>query len=240
MKKIYIIIGLLVCGCTQLGMAQDLAAFQSAFAKSAAYYKTLDAYALAMKYGFYEDEDQKMPDERLGGTVIKANGNYYSKIDQTEFVYVDQEFVKINHQEKAVLYGVMGSQKQPVAPIQITQILGLCKDAEMTKSTDKLIFDVVLHAQFGLPYNRMRFELNAETYAIVQQEIYLAAGQPYPWQALRTKVSETPSKMVITLTETPTGDAPDTLFQLSNYIRKGKEISLSKKLTAYTLYDATK
>jgi len=240
MKKLLHITTVVLLFIGQYIQAQDLEAFKDAFAKSATYYKTQPHYILNVSYAFYEDTAKQSPDEAMDGRVIKKGADYYSKIDQTEFVYVGGTFVKINHQEKALLYG-KNKQEAPVTPIPIDQLLALCKDAKQITQAGNLVFDIALQPQFGLPYSSMRLELDKDTYAIQKQEIYLAAGQAYPWQGLRSKVSETPAKMVITLTEVPFNEeVSQEVFQLTNYIRQGRELRPAQSLTAYALYDATK
>jgi len=220
--------------------AQDLDSFKESLIKSSSYYKVKNDYVLEVDYSFYKDKNQSIPDEIMQGSMVRKGSDFYYKVDQTEFIFTQGDFVKVNHQEKALLYTRSSSTPSQVSdPLQIEGLVNICKDVTQIKDGDLEIFDLSFHPQLGIPYKRVRIILDSTSHAILEQEIYFFEGRAYPWHKLGDKISATPGKIVIKLKETSMS-ADNSLFKISNYINKGAKVSLSEKLKGYTLFNTTK
>ncbi len=240
MNRYCLLILNVLCICAgQSLLGQDLEVLKSAFAKSTEYYEQQDSYALEMVCTFYEDTSISLPDEKLTGKFIKSRENYYSKIDQTETIYSNGEYVKINHEERALLYGKTNLSSQSKVPIALEPLLDLCDNVLIVPDDNAFVFEIDLKKNLGLSYSKVRLELSKQTYTIKKQILYFDAGHAYPGQGIHQNKIETPSKMEIIIDEVFL-DIDQSIFSMSNYIRKGNPISLSNKLASYTFYNTTK
>jgi hypothetical protein len=220
----------------------DTRRFKKILGKTESFYKDADSYALKVVYEFFEKENASVALETIQGAIQKKGTNYYSKIGPAELIYLDDVFLKINHDEKAVLYSKLpdnsDNKTKIVTPVEITSLLGYFDCIQVMEENKTFICDLSFKKIDMLPYNKMVLVIDKNTYAIKKQELYMIAGKTYPGMAASTQKTLA-GKMVITFTTLNKGSVAPTLFKKSNYIIEGRAVSLSNKLASYKLYNTT-
>ncbi len=214
--------------------AQDLEHFKALFSKTENYYKNTAEYSLKVSYQFFEIGKNGRALESLAGKIRKKENNYYSKIDQTEFIYIDQTFLKINHQQKAVLYAPIADPKT-VTPVEVTALLEYFDRVDICEDQAATVCELHFKTNKTIPYEKMVLHLDPKSHAIRKQELYMLPGKTYPGQANREKTKA--GKVVITLLPEAIPKNGDQIFERSNYLLSSTTPRLSKKLSAYKLYN---
>ncbi len=233
-NTIYFILSL--CWLMALPLAaQDLEQMKNLFAQTEQYYQNAEQYSLSVSYEFFEDQNPQQAVESLSGRILKKAGNYYSKIGPTEFVYIGQSFLKINHQQKAVLYSALAEEKA-LTPVELTSLIEHFEKAELRETSNSLICELKFKTNKIIPYEKMLIFLDPNSYAIQKQELHLLPGRSYPGQANRSKTVA--GKLVIEFTPDLVQNTDTDLFVLSNYLRLGDEISLAKPFSSYQFYQS--
>lgn len=213
--------------------AQDLEEFKELFLKTEAYYKNSDMYSLKVTYQFFEEGNVEAL-ETMQGVIKKKGTDYYSKIGPTEFVYLGQVFLKINHEEKAVLYSKI-KDKKTQTPVEVTSLLGYFKKATVVKNKETYTCILTFKKLAILPYKKMILVIDADNYTIIKQELYMLPDKSFPLQGSRDKTKA--GKVVINLIPQHKKQNFASVFNLSNYIVGNDEVRLSNKLSTFKLYN---
>lgn len=208
--------------------------FEDLSEKIEAYYGNLDRYAFDVNYAFYSDGNDPELLEQMDGEIQKNKKAYYSKMGPTELVYFSDAFLKINHDEKAVFFSnqVVEQQNSPVA---ISSLLSYFEDTQVEKKDNRYICTLLFKKIDALPYSKMILEIDAATYQIYVQELYMIAGKSYPAMTSGNQKTTT-GKMVTTFSKNK-GTISSSLFNKSNYFSGKNDIALSGKIKAYNLYN---
>lgn len=215
---------------------EDISRFKEIFSKTEKFYKEQSSYALDVTYQFFDLKNTTTATETLKGSIEKKGHNYYSKIGPTEFIYLDDIFLKINHDEKAVLYSKAPNKKM-TTPIDITALTDYFKNVKILNKDNTLISEVLFKEKSNLPYTKMVIVIDSSNYSIIKQELYLLSGVTYPSMAAGNKKT-TEGKMVISFS--PNTSKRTDVFNKSNYLKNSSTVSLSNKLSSYQLFNTTK
>lgn len=210
--------------------------FMEIFQKTEKFYKERTTYSLDVTYQFFDSKQLKTATETLTGRIEKKGTNYYSRIGPTEIIYLDDIFLKINHEEKAMLYAKVPNKKM-TTPVDITALADYFKTATIKQKGNFIFCNVTFKEKSNIPYTKMLMVLDSKNYSIVKQELYMLPGFKYPSQAAANKKS-TEGKMVIIFSPTNARNGIN-VFDISNYLKNTSKISLSSKLSSYQLYNTT-
>lgn len=120
------------------GFAQDQEAFKSLISSVKEVYDTQKAYELGILYNIYSAKDPTTIRESHKGDYIKNGSNIYSKIGTVEFVSVEDTFLQINHDEKAILYAKQ-AQENTLNPIQIEGFINHFESIQVQKKNNEWI-----------------------------------------------------------------------------------------------------
>ncbi len=223
-----------VIGFSWVCEGQELEAVTEILSKVEAQYFSNNAYNLEVLYEYFEPCQGTQAIETMEGQIIKDGSNYYSRINHTESIFIDSDYLKINHDEKAVLYSAIDAEQRPT-PVELSKLAEYFISAEVFEQGDIAKFVMMFKKSNVIPYSKMVLEINLKTFTIQKQELYLIAGQQMPGgQNPLAKTSE--GIVSITFKERPFTKDLSKRFLISDYIKKESEVSLSKKLTTYSLY----
>lgn len=214
--------------------SQDNQFFKEVLVKTEAFYKNTQSYSIETKYEYFETQNASQPLETLEGFIFKNNTNYFSKIGTTDFVYIQDVFLKLDHAEKAVIYS-KSEGKNSFLPIELSSMVAHFESIVATSNKNEIVFDLSFKKELSIPYTKMVLLVNSKTFEINRQELYFKENQKFPW----TYNSEKPineAKMIITLTPS-NKNYPVSLLSLSNYISNSKTLKLSQKFDSYKLYN---
>lgn len=216
---------------------EDILRFKEIFSKTEKFYKERSNYAQDVTYQFFDLKNPTIATETLRGSIEKKGDNYYSKVGPTEFIYLDDIFLKINHEEKAVMYSKVPNKKM-VTPIDITALTDYFETVKISDKNNSILCEVVFRQKSNLPYTKMVIVLDSKNFSIIKQELYIIPGVSYPSISAGNRKT-TEGKMVISFSPSITSKKTD-VFNKSNYLKNTSKISLSNKLSSYQLYNTTK
>ncbi len=216
--------------------AQDEAVFKKLIEKTESYYKNKNQYSLLMKYDFIET-GKTTPTESIDGVIYRKENDFYKRIDNTEEIVIGNSFLRINHHEKAMSYEFI--DKAPsTSPIDLASLLIYFDKIKVEKKAQEIMCMLSFKKGFGLPYTKMLLKLDANTSAILSQEIFM--NQPLPYANLVTEKQKSfNGSMIITLTEDTNYITDPSLFTEKNYIQRGDKIAPSKKWSHYEFFNIT-
>ncbi|QQX76517.1 MULTISPECIES: hypothetical protein [Aequorivita] len=215
---------------------EDLSEFKEIFFKTEKFYKERDNYSFNVTYEFYDPQSPKIAAETMNGRIEKKGSNYYTQIGPTEIIYLDEIFLKINHQEKAVLYSKVPNKKM-TTPVDITALVDYFQTVKISEKENIIICEMVFKEKSNIPYTRMTMILDSKNYSIIRQELYMRQGVNYPSMAAGNKKT-TEGKMAISFSQDIQMPKSD-VFNKLKYLSKTSKISLSKELSSYDLYNQT-
>ena len=234
MKVFFNIVVLALFGVMSNTQAQELEAVTEILAKVEARYSANEAYNLEVLYQYFEQDNMQQAVETMEGQIIKEGPNYYSRIHHTETVFIDSDYLKINHDEKAVLYGSIDPSQRP-APVELSKLSAYFSSAEVYEKGEVTRFELLFKEAQMIPYSKMVLEINLKSNTLLKQELYLLAGKQMPGG--QNPLAKTTAGVVsISFTEHPFKEEHRKHFLISDYIKKGPQLSLSKKLATYSLY----
>ncbi|MEP2936729.1 MAG: hypothetical protein ABJM06_10000 [Gilvibacter sp.] len=219
---------------TSFSWGQELEAVTEILSKVEARYSNSDQYTMEVLYQYFEPSQGEKAVETMEGLIIKDGSNYYSKIHNTETVFINTDYIKINHDEKAVLYGLMDMEQRP-SPVELSKLSAYFTSAEVFQKGDIARFELLFKESNMVPYRKMALTVNLKTYEILKQELFLIAGQQMPGG--QNPLARTSDGIVsVSFKEIPFSKKDSKRFLISDYIQKGAQVSLSKKLATYSLY----
>lgn len=238
MKHFFIFIQILfVFSAAAQKTQDDTERFKELFSKTENYYKNTEAYSLEVLYQFFEDGKHLEATETMSGAISKKGDNYYSKIGPTETIFLEDSYLKINHDEKAVLYSKT-QDKKGATPVEVTSMLGFFEEIQIMEKNGNYVCDLSFKKIDIMPYKKMVIVIDADTYAIKKQELYMHAGKSYPGMTAGNQKTVA-GKMVITFSAMTKKEGVSSHFKKSNYLIEGNELTLSNNLASYKLYDTT-
>src|SRR5690606_15952270 len=218
----------------QIVFSQDNQYFMEVLSKTEEFYKSSQSYSINTKYEYYESQNASKPIETIEGFIFKNNTNYFSRIGTTDFVYINDIFLKFDHAGKAVLYSKSDS-KESFMPIELSSMLANFDKIVASKNKHELIFNLSFKNEINIPYNKMILVFNNKTFEIKRQELYFIENQKFPWSYSSGKPINN-AKMIISLTPSDK-DYPLSLLVLSSYISNTNTPRLSQKFSSYKLYN---
>lgn len=228
-------IALFVAIClTASVQGQDLEAVTKILEQVEARYFNSEHYTMDVLYEYYEPGTSSEAIESMEGLIVKDGSNYYTRIHNTETLFIDSDYLKINHDEKAVLYGLIDQNQRP-APIELSKLAEYFTAVSVSQDGDISRFELQFKESQLIPYSKMAIEVNQNTFEIVKQDLYLIEDRQMPGG--QNPLAKTNKGIVsISFKEKPFSQAHANRFLLSDYITKGAQVSLSKKLATYSLY----
>ncbi|MEW4923130.1 hypothetical protein [Algibacter sp. 2305UL17-15] len=141
-------------------------------------YETKNFYSFNIKYQLFKSANATVVEEFYTGKIIKNEAKYYSKINNTEFIQIEDIHLKINHDEKAMLY-----LKQPVSSynslIELASFLKFFEQTNIELKQDTYVCELVSKNITVLPYSKVIVYIDAKTYCINKQVLFLLNQQNF-------------------------------------------------------------
>lgn len=133
-------------------------------------------FKVNLKYQLFKGVESKKILESFNGIYIKKETNYYNKVKNTETIIGTDFLIKINHDQKAMIYDKF--KKGNNDPNNMLNITALLKNFENPKVTDlgnrwKCEMIAVEYSQ--MPYSKIVMYINKEDYNINKQVLFLTS-----------------------------------------------------------------
>lgn len=215
------------------GQSRDTPTVASVFNKVKAVYSK-DAYTFNVSYALYPNDEASSPEDTYGGKVIKKSSrSYYSKINHTEFVQIGETHIKVNHDEKALLY-LQESAQHRQDLTDIASFLNVFESSSLEVSNGIYVCELRTHNITQMPYSKIIVHVNSTTYEIERQILYLFNTRAKSTTST-TKEGSSP-RLEITFTPLKAYHISDNTFSVSKYIdASSTRLRPSKALSGYQI-----
>lgn len=217
--------------------AQDKSQSLEILKKAGETYKTGN-YGLLLNYTLKTYNEKVI--ESYKGVSLRNGNNFYSKIGETEFIQEGTKFLKINHDEKAILYAI--SNESPSQPIlEFNDLVEMFDKVDLLDKGNYFIIKLIAQKPTQLPYHSVSIYINKAEFTIFKEILELAVDVP-----VRTntgKESYQPAYIELTIKEQPQliKNFDHNKFLINNYIQTvNKDATPIASLKNYQFIDTTK
>ena len=169
------------------------------------------------------------------GYLCRNEKQVYQKIKNTEFIYGEDYFLKISHDERAVALDL--AQKNVNQEINLSTVFEFCTEKEVVEKNDYFAITLIYKYGAPTPFGVVKMRIDKKTYQPLQLDLYYRSSQNFsdklgmsdmaqPHLRIRFGEMKTPEKM------------NQQLFSFSNYIETKKNIlSPTGSCKGYELID---
>ena len=169
------------------------------------------------------------------GFLCRNGKEVYQKINNTEFIYGSDFFLKINHNEQALVLGL--AQDNINQEIDMATLFEHCvKKTAVDKGS---YYAITLEYKYGspTPFGVVKMRIDKNSYHLLQLDLYYRNSQDF--STVQGKRDMAQPHLRIKFGEIKVGGTPkDELFEYSNYIETKKNmLHPTGECKGYTLID---
>lgn len=235
LKCIYLTLAIIVLNIKVHAQSNELSV-DLLFTKVRQAYESKNNYSLNLKYELFKDSITRKVEEFYTGKFIKNQEGIYSKVHNTEFIQIEDTYLKINHDEKAMLYKKQVLNNKNNELIDLTVFLNHFEKTKVSLKQDVYICELKSKKISTLPYNKVVAYISAKDFTINKQILYLSQQSAFK-NAQGQKVISNP-RLEITVNNSNTNTA--NIFSISKYVTVvGNQVKPSNNLKTYQLIKAT-
>lgn len=187
------------------------------------------------QYTLYKDFVTKKIYESYNGFFVKKNGTTYLKVKSTEFITFKDCSLKINNEQRGILYS-KNSNNEMDSPMAVLSALdGL--DSKITEENgQQYVCELRPKKISQLMFHKIVLYINKKDYTLVKQCFYYV--EKMESKNDQGKAEYTVPRLEITFRHRNKNEKKDELLvNKNNYFTvKGNTLVFSKKLSAYKLY----
>ncbi len=127
-----------------------------------------------LTYSLYKGKETNKPIEQYQGKLIQFKKSTYLKIHETETVYNNSFFVKVNHNEKEMIYRNTQSKQVLNNPMDLAQILNYFESGELQDKGTYWEFNLIPKSSNLFPISKMTFQVHKKTHLPIKQIYFYA------------------------------------------------------------------
>lgn len=204
--------------------------------KATAFYQNTEVFSCELTYTLLRNLEKPITISSYLGKLVKDGGNSHIKISNTEFITVNGDFLKINHDQKRMQYADNLGLENTQNPFQIEAFLKLFASKEVQSKGDYWVCVLTSPVVTHLPYSKAWLFIDKDTYRLEKQLVELFAPKGIVDE--RGKRTMESKYLEILMTDFKNTYDRTAYLQLDIFINKtGKEIMLKHEFTKYQLID---
>lgn len=221
-------------GVISLGYSQGKMTAQQVLNKAKEVYKNQNYLTYNSKYTLYLDYKTTTPYEQYNGFLVKKNNVDYVKIKNTEFVSFGDYGLKINHDQKALVMEDAPNNFEG-SPMDLSNYMkGF--DAKLKEDNNFYICELSPSKITQVMVSKLVIYIRKQDFSIAKEVMYLVESM----ESLDAKgkvVTSVPRLEIEFVPRTKNTAKDDLLVNRTNYFTgKGKNITVSKRFSAYKIY----
>jgi outer membrane lipoprotein-sorting protein len=204
------------CGYSQEEAKQVLEKFKK-------HYFSLENYQANVAYKIYKGHESKVPYEISKGVYFKKGDNLYSKINEVEIINTINHYLKVNHQEKAVLLANGSKKPKNVNEFNIEELLKYL-DIDSFKQTD-LSWEIVLKSKpiTQLPFSSLKIVIDKKTLNLKKQVFFYFRKMDFSKQLKKTDNAQVKLEVNYSNYKLNSFSVSDYVFNIKRYLKKTKD-----------------
>lgn len=206
------------------------------FKNSKAFYSKQPVFKCDLTYTLFRNKQNPIIIEKYTGFMAKNGTKMYSKINQTEFLLVGNEYIKVNHLQKAIEY-VKGNSANMGNPLEIEQYLKYFATQKVYDDHKYWRCELSTPKLTQLPYGSIIFYFSKKDFSINKQVLELVS----PGSIKDENGKLTPDRKYLRI-DVENFESPNTLkknyFQISDFVvHQGSSVKVSPNLNSYKMID---
>lgn len=206
------------------------------FKNSKTFYSEHPVFKCDLNYTLFRDKKNPIIIEKYAGFLAKNGSKMYSKINQTEFLLVGNEYIKVNHLQKVIEY-VKGNSENMGNPLEIEQYLKYFAKQKIHDDGKYWRCELSTPKLTQLPYGSIMFYFSKKDYSIQKQMLELVS----PGSIKDENGKLTPDRKYLRI-DVENFESPNTLkknyFQISDFVvHQGSSVKVSPNLNSYKMID---
>lgn len=131
-------------------------------------------YKVSLKYRLYKGLSGDKILEEFNGVIIKEGTRYYNKIHHTETIMTKKFFVKVNHDEKAIIYAKKTIKKQTDNITDISKLLTHFENPNVKTKDEFWVVEMLTKEYSPLPFSKLVITINKKDYTVKKQVLILS------------------------------------------------------------------
>lgn len=229
--KIYLVSFLLFFGAVVQAQKTALEVLEKASEK----YNKETYVSYSSTYKLFLDYTTQKVHEQYTGRVLRKNNTTYVKIKETEFLTFDDCVLKINHDQKALIYQKKEDANEEV-PFSLSGYLKGFQVAFGEQSKDYYICEIKPPKISQIMMSKAIVYIRKSDLSLQKQKIYFV--EKMESKDSNGKIILTTPRLEIEYLEKPKkNEEDDFLVTKSNYVKESRnELQFSKRLATYKLY----
>lgn len=173
--------------------------------------------------------------ESYQGYVYRENKDLYQRIHNTEFIYGQDFFSKINHDEKRMELGVPRVNQN----MEVSDVVNLESCSKVELFDKGSYYSIKMYYVFGAqsPFSAVMLRVNKKDFKLLQIDLFYASFQNFSKEALQQDNAQAHLKIEFSKMTTKPKSKSD-LFELAHYVSKTKNIlNPTGKYSGYKLIE---
>ncbi|MDY8138482.1 hypothetical protein [Aquimarina sp. 2201CG5-10] len=205
------------------------------------FYDTQLSYNIEVDYTLYEDYKSSKTMESYKGVIAKEQESFYTKIHQTETLITPSDFIKVNHEEKAMIYGVSEKEKQQkIAGLNIEELLQNFQKAEIQEEDSLYRIELTSTPITGSPYGTAILEINKKDFSLIRQTLFFLQKVPLQTESGKQRLTN-PRLEIVFNNFSIDNTTYRNNFELTSYVVTGKNNNkISGRFKNYQFIDTTR
>lgn len=192
-------------------------------------------FEIDLQYTLFRNANNPVVIEQYKGKLVKQGKNTYLKIHNTEFIRVNNKYLKINNEEKAMEYGKI-STSIPQNPLEINHYLNYFADKKVTVENETIRCELTTPKLTQLPYYSLSLFFDKTSFLLKKQVMALVA--PGNIVDEKGKLTAEPKFLEIKIKNMDTSVQESEYFKLETYIQQANNsVSPTSKYASYKLID---
>lgn len=197
----------------------DRKAITDLFTKSQKVYVNAENFKFSTAYKLFNTYKSTTVAEKYEGIVFKQKDDFYSKIGTTEFVKLNEDYIKIDHASKLMQIGKVDREDAGSQSYDLTALLSNFTVFELTETADYFICKLTAPAITFVPYSKVIVYINKKSYMMSKQILYMLKKINY--KDAKGQIQESFPRLEIAFSDFQTQNIEwGTKFSQKSYIAK--------------------
>lgn len=186
-------------------------------------------------YKLYKTHKSRDVHSSYNGEVYGDDGLLYQKIKNTEFVYAKDFFIKVSHEERAMVLDMAQQSAQMEA--NLNKALEQCSSSDIIEQDDYYTLIFRFKPTSTMPCSILKLRVDKKKYILQRMDIYYSYMQDFSTD-YRTKDLSMPHLRVEFKETNLKPKAREGIFEMATYLKSNKSmLTPVGKCTGYELID---
>jgi len=138
-------------------------------------YSTQGNFKVGMRYKLFKGATSDVIVEEYKGLLIIKDKSMYTKINNTEMISTKAFYIKVNHDEKAMIYDLTSNENSIEQQINLELLLDLFDKGKIKDNGAEWECELVAKMFSQVPYSKVILVIKKEDYSLSKQIFYYSS-----------------------------------------------------------------